>query len=149
VTRPLGAAWGNETILVVDDQPGIRTLAQRVLVRGGYAVLLAEHGEEARAVAKAHDGPIHLILMDVQLPGERGPRVVADLLRKYPAARVAFISGHNDLGEEPDLPKGPYSFLRKPFGPDQLLMTVRSALDAKPSGLDGTPRSVAAGGPSS
>ena len=129
VQRPLGAAWGDETILVVEDQPAIRSLAQRVLARAGYSVLLAESGDAARSVAR-NASRLHLIVMDVLLPGERGPRVAAELREQHPEARVLFISGNSGVDDEPSLPEGPYWFLQKPFTPDQFLATVRSALDA-------------------
>ena len=129
VNRPLGAAWGDETILIVEDQPAIRALAQRVLTRAGYAALIAESGDQARLVARGADR-LHLIVMDVLLPGERGPKVAADLREAHPEARLLFISGNSGVGEEAELPDEPFWFLQKPFTPDQFLATVRSALDA-------------------
>jgi PAS domain S-box-containing protein len=127
--RPLGAAWGDESILVVEDQPAIRALAQRALTRAGYAVLVAENGDEARILARRATR-LHLIVMDILLPGERGPKVASELREIHPSARIVFISGNSGVGDEAQLPDGPHWFLQKPFGPEQLLSAVRTALDA-------------------
>ncbi len=129
VNRPIGAAWGDETILVVEDQPAIRALAQRVLTQAGYTALIAESGDQARTVV-LNASRLHLIVMDVLLPGEHGPQVAAELRLAHPEARLLFISGNSGVGEEAELPEGQYWFLQKPFTPDQFLATVRSALDA-------------------
>jgi two-component system cell cycle sensor histidine kinase/response regulator CckA len=129
VNRPLGAAWGDESILVVEDQPAIRFLAERVLTRAGYSVLTAENGDAARAQAR-QASRLHLIVMDILLPGERGPRVAAELRQFHPEARLVFISGNTGVGEETYLPEGQHWFLQKPFTPEQFLATVRAALDA-------------------
>jgi PAS domain S-box-containing protein len=129
VQRPLGAAWGDEAILLVEDQAPIRALAQRTLTRAGYSILTAESGDQARSVAR-NASRIDLIVMDVLLPGERGPRVACDLRELHPAARVLFISGNLGVAGEECLPDGPQAFLQKPFNPEQLLSAVRAALDA-------------------
>jgi two-component system cell cycle sensor histidine kinase/response regulator CckA len=135
---PPGAAWGG--ILVVEDQAVIRSLAQRTLSRAGYLVVTAESGEEARVVGR-RTTRIHLIVMDIGLPGERGPAVARDLRELHPAARILYISGNLGMREEDTTPDGPHWFLQKPFSPEQLLTTVRTALDAPvPSGIaPGTP----------
>ena len=133
--RPLGTKSGGEAILLVEDQPAIRELAQRSLTRAGYSLLTAEHGDQARSVAR--NAPrVDLIVMDVQLPGERGPRVASDLRELHPAARLLFMSGNLGVAEEECLPDGMQWFLQKPFSPEQLLAAVRAALDAPlPSGI--------------
>jgi len=128
VLRPLGAAPGDEQILLVEDQASIRALAERVLKRAGYTVLTAESGDEARSVARAA-GRIHLIMMDVLLPGERGPRVAQDLRTMHPGARLVYVSGTSGVPGESGLPATRW-FLQKPFTAEQLLSTVRAALDA-------------------
>src|SRR5207248_7437147 len=69
------AAASKATILVVEDDPGIRELAGRVLSRYGYVVLTAAGGDEARDVCERHAGTIHLLLSDVVMPGMSGPKV--------------------------------------------------------------------------
>ncbi|HEV8151169.1 MAG TPA: response regulator [Gemmatimonadales bacterium] len=129
VARPHGAAWGDEALLVVEDQPAIRALVQRVLSSAGYAVLLAENGDEARLLARRATR-LHLIIMDILLSGERGPELAGELRELHPSARILFISGNTGLADEAHLPEGSHWFLQKPFGPEQLLTTVRAALDA-------------------
>ena len=128
VLRPLGATPGDEHILLVEDQDSIRTLTERVLKRAGYTVLSAESGAAARDVARRTER-IHLIVMDVLLPGERGPRVAEELLALHPAAKLVYVSGTSSSSDESGLPAMQW-FLQKPFTTEQLLSTVRSALDA-------------------
>ena len=136
VARPLGAGSGSETILLVEDQAAIRTLAERTLRRAGYTVLSAESGSAARELA-GRTGSIQLVVMDVLLPGERGPRVARELKRLHPEAGLLFISGHDQLETEDSLAAGPgpHWFLQKPWSPDQLLSMVRAALDATATAL--------------
>ena len=124
-----GSVPAGRTILVVEDTPAILSLAERVLARAGYSLLTAEHGSGARDLAAAPGARIDLILMDLLLPGERGPQVAVDLQRLHPEARLVFISGSMGVSEEAFLPPGRYWFLQKPFTPDQLLHVIRQALD--------------------
>jgi CheY-like chemotaxis protein len=128
VLRPLGATPGDECILLVEDQDSIRTLADRVLKRAGYTVLSAETGAVARELA-GRTQQIHLIVMDVLLPGERGTRVAEDLLALHPGAKLVYISGTSDHSEDSGLPAMRW-FLQKPFTTEQLLSAVRNALDS-------------------
>ncbi|HEV8453281.1 MAG TPA: ATP-binding protein, partial [Gemmatimonadales bacterium] len=129
VQRPMGVALGDEVILVVEDLGAIRSLAQRTLSRAGYRVVTAESGEEAR-MAGRRAPRIDLIVMDVMLPGERGPAVARELKELHPAARIIYVSGNLGMREEDSSPDGQQWFLQKPFSPEQLLSIVRTALDA-------------------
>jgi PAS domain S-box-containing protein len=132
VTRPLGAARGDERILLVEDEPAVRTLTERVLSRAGYHVMAAPDGSTARVLA-SEAALLQLILMDVLLPGERGPGVASELLERHPEARIVFISGIDGLAGEENLPPGRHWFLSKPFTQSQLLGVVRAALDGAPA----------------
>ncbi len=129
VHLPPGKAFGDAVVLVVEDQDDIRALAQRILSRAGYRVVTAGTGDEARMVGR-RTTRIHLIVMDVELAGERGPTVARELKDVHPSARVVYISGNLGVREEDGLPDGQQWFLQKPFSPEQLLSTVRAALDA-------------------
>ncbi len=124
------APRGHETILVVEDDPGIRRLAARILEGKGYRVLLAADGEEGLAVAQAEEGPIHLLVTDVVMP-KLGGRGLADrLAMRRPRMRVLFMSGFTDnaIVHHNILDAG-LEFLPKPFTSGILLASVRAALD--------------------
>ena len=122
-------ASGKATILIVEDDPGIRELSTKILSRYGYKVLAAEGGEEARTICERHDGVIHVLLSDVVMPGMNGP-MVADMLTKMrPGLKVVFMSGYTDNVivrhgvMERDLP-----FLQKPFTPERLASKIVEVL---------------------
>jgi signal transduction histidine kinase len=123
---------GHETVLVTDDDEGVRALTRRVLERCGYRVLEAASAEEAMLLATRHDGPIHLLLTDVVLPHMNG-RDLAERVRKLrPEVRVLFSSGYGGLGTPPlglDLLRSAY--LEKPYRPAALAREVRAALEAR------------------
>jgi signal transduction histidine kinase len=129
---------GSETVLVVEDEAGVRELACQFLRVKGYDVLEAEGGVEALEVAGRHSGPIHLLLSDMVMPRMSGGELAAKLKAIRPEIRVAFMSGYSefsrgDLGKE--FPEAPV--LQKPFSPASLVEIVREAL-ARP--LNPTPR---------
>jgi signal transduction histidine kinase len=120
-----------ETILIVEDEPGIRALVRKILRRERYAVLEAGSAEEALQVAAAHEARIQLLLTDVMLP-EMGGRDLAERMRESaPDLRILYVSGYTDdeavrLGTFPPGAK----FLQKPFTLGALIGKVREALDA-------------------
>jgi len=126
-TPPSSAAPGGaETVLVVEDDVGVRGVARRVLERNGYTVLEAGHGAEAlRCVAERPDA-VDLVLTDVRMPGIDGRELARRLRADHPTLRVMLMSGYSsEGGETGDLP-----FLPKPFTPAALLVAVREAIDA-------------------
>jgi CheY-like chemotaxis protein len=120
-----------ETILVVDDEPGIRGLIRKILRREHYNVLEAGSADEALTVSLSHAGSIHLLLTDVIMPGLTGPELARRMCEASPDLKVLFISGYT--GEEsalPDqLPAG-FAFLPKPFTLGALVSKVRETLDS-------------------
>ena len=123
-------ARGTETVLLVEDDPGIRRLAARALEEHGHRVLQAGDGEEALRVAQTEHGPIHLLLTDVVMP-RMGGRALADrLLTRRPRTRVLYMSGFTDdaIVHRNVLDAG-VDFLQKPFTPRDLLARVRKVLD--------------------
>ncbi len=119
-----------ETILVVDDEPGIRALVAKILRRERYDVMEAGSFEEAMKVAGAHKSPVQLLLTDVMLPDRSGRQVAEQLNASVPALKVLYISGFTDdesvrAGEFPPGSR----FLQKPFTVGALVSKVREALD--------------------
>jgi two-component system, cell cycle sensor histidine kinase and response regulator CckA len=117
------------TILIVEDEPGIRGLVRKILRRERYEVLEAGSGEEALEVAAAHPGEIDLLLTDVMLPGINGRALAGALIEARPAMKVIYVSGYTDdesvRGGE--FPPGS-AFLPKPFTLGALVGKVREAL---------------------
>jgi two-component system, cell cycle sensor histidine kinase and response regulator CckA len=121
---------GLETILVVEDDPGIRKVARRVLEMQAFTVLVASTASEALEVAAQLEGRIDLLLTDVILPGLTGPRLAELLLRERPGLPVLYMSGYTDdaIVTNGHLAPGT-EFLAKPFTPETLLRRVRQILD--------------------
>jgi hypothetical protein len=127
--RASGTLRGSETVLVVEDEVSLRTLAERILQRYGYAVLLAANGEEAQRVCTDHPGPIHVVLMDVVMPGRSG-RAVGDWIAQCrPETKIIYVSGYTDnaIVHHGVLNSGT-TFLQKPFTPDSLASKIRDVL---------------------
>jgi two-component system cell cycle sensor histidine kinase/response regulator CckA len=126
------ARGGGETVLLVEDDAGVRRFARKVLEDGGYAVLEAAGGAEAERFAAEHRGPIALLLTDVVMPDMDG-RATADTVRSLrPDVRVVFMSGYSeDAVLRRGVASSTASFLPKPFTADRLLRLIRTVLDAR------------------
>ncbi len=121
---------GTETVLLVEDEPSVLKLFRDVLRKKGYRVLTAGRSEEAFETAARHEGPIHLLLTDVVLPGMRGPDLARRLVATRPGMRVLYVSGYSEefsSGRDASSPGG--SLLSKPFPPETLVRRVREVLD--------------------
>ena len=125
---------GSETVLLVEDEVGVRALVRTLLEAQGYAVLEASGAEEALEIAGSHARPIDLILTDVVMPGSSGPGLRGELERSRPGTRFLFMSGYTDdaVVRHGALESG-LAFLQKPFTPEALARKVREVLD-RPSG---------------
>jgi len=121
---------GSETVLIVEDDDGLRKLALIILKRGGYRVLDAENGEDALRVVEAHDGSIDLLITDVVMPKMGGKEVAERLQSLYPQMKVLYISGYTDdaILHHGILQPG-LNFFEKPFTPEELARKVREVLD--------------------
>jgi CheY-like chemotaxis protein len=122
---------GSETILVAEDEDGVRSLTREVLEKYGYTVLEAANGEEALKVAEQHVGPLDLLLSDVVMPRMGGPELAQALLARRPSVKVLYMSGYTD---HPMVRRGVVNagvaFLQKPFTPTVLVSRVREVLEA-------------------
>ena len=120
---------GSETILLVEDQQGIREVVQEFLRRRGYSVLCAADGDDALQVADEHAHAIDLLVTDVIMPNMGGPELVQRLTRLRPHTKVLFISGNPDQASLSERLGSTAAVLQKPFPLDILLRKVRSVLD--------------------
>ncbi|GAA1797001.1 PAS domain S-box protein [Planosporangium flavigriseum] len=126
-----GAPVGRgETVLVVEDEPAIRAVAERILRRGGYEVLMTGSPLEALELVGNHDGEIHLLITDVVMPKMLGKDVAERIRAQRPEVKVLFISGYarQVLANSGTLVPG-VTLLEKPFSESVLLEAVRQALD--------------------
>jgi CheY-like chemotaxis protein len=122
---------GAESILVVEDEPSLRSLARRILQRLGYTVFEAASGIEALAVWKERAGNIDLLLTDLVMPDGLTGHELADQLRaQKPQLKVIFSSGHNDLSRTNFMSRNDGFFLPKPYEPQRLAQIVRDCLDS-------------------
>ena len=122
---------GSETILLVEDEKMVRTLALTILKRQGYNVLDAENGEQALHIAQEQNGrSIHLTLTDMVMPGMNGRELSERLKAQYPEMKVLFMSGYTEdtILNQGVLAPG-VAYIHKPFAPDALVKKVRSMLD--------------------
>jgi len=130
---------GTETILLVEDEDGLRSLIRKVLVKKGYTILTARDGGEALVVCEKHQGHIDLLLTDVVLPKLGGHQLAQSVLKQRPLTKVLYMSGYTDETIvhhgilDPDI-----AFLQKPFTTETLAMKVREVLDEDAEGKGAT-----------
>jgi PAS domain S-box-containing protein len=122
---------GKETVLLVEDDDGVRYVIHQTLQRQGYRVVDASGPEEAIALSEQHEGRIHLLLTDVVMPKMKGDKLADVLTSARPDMRVLFMSGHTEDAVVHDGVLDPgVAFLGKPITPHALLSKVREVLDA-------------------
>lgn len=124
---------GTETILVAEDESMVRDLAQRILTRSGYRVIPAKDGAEACALFAMHASDIALAILDVVMPQLGGKETYARLATQRPGLPVIFCSGYAGSALDSEALAPGARLLAKPYGADELLATVRLALDRRES----------------
>lgn len=126
----LDSLKGRETILVVEDEGGVRKLTLRYLAQYGYEVIAASNADEALHVALSHPGTIDLLLTDVVMPNGSGPELAEKIREHLPHVNVLYMSGYtDDTVVRHGLLHSEVSFIQKPFGSLGLARKVRSILD--------------------
>lgn len=134
---------GSETILLVEDDSGVRNLVRHELVKTGYQVIEAKNGVEACLTATQQSYHVDLLLTDVVMPGMNGRELAQHLSVIKPNLRVLFMSGYlDDISVNNGMDPHRTTFLQKPFTPDLLLRTVRALLDASTPPTGSAPRPI-------
>ena len=121
---------GSETILLVEDDEGVRLMTTRILSSNGYTVMDAVSGPEALQIADGYQDSIHLLLTDVIMPKMNGRDLADRLTLQHPAMRILYMSGYtgNVLVNHEVVDAG-LAFIQKPFAAQTLLHRVRDVLD--------------------
>lgn len=121
------ASRRHETILLVEDEEGVRRFAARVLESAGYEVLAVADAAQARSLLEVHRGSIQLLVTDVMLPGEGGPDLARAFEESRPGVGILYLSGYGAADLEQYLDAGSH-LLQKPFTPEALTGKVREIL---------------------
>ena len=126
-----------QTILLVEDEPAIRTLIRRMLAGAGYELLVARNGDEALTIAKQYSGVIDLLLTDVVMPRMNGFELGNLIGSAHPETQILFVTGHarDTISVRHELRTAGRAFLLKPFTQDALLGKIREILPRDPRGL--------------
>jgi signal transduction histidine kinase/ActR/RegA family two-component response regulator len=123
---------GTETILVIEDEEMLRSLAKGILVSKGYKVLIAEDGMQGVEMYQSHQKEIAVVLSDVGLPLLSGPDVFRKIREINPEAKVILASGFFDPETKSEMFKaGLKNFIQKPYMHDEVLQKIREVIDAK------------------
>ena len=126
---PATAVGGAETILLLEDEDGLRAIAREILEEAGYRILEARNVGEGVALASQPAASIDAVLSDVVMPGASGPQGVALIRAIHPRIRILYMSGYPDLDQR-DGALGPHDeMIEKPFTADALLRRMRDVLD--------------------
>jgi two-component system cell cycle sensor histidine kinase/response regulator CckA len=122
---------GEGTILLVEDEEGLRALNARGLTSRGYTVLEAANGMEAIDVLEKSNGRVDLVVSDVVMPEMDGPTLLRQLRNRDPALKIIFVSGYAEDAFQKNLPEyGQFAFLAKPFTLKELVAAVKETLAA-------------------
>ncbi|HEX4134292.1 MAG TPA: ATP-binding protein [Bryobacteraceae bacterium] len=121
---------GTERVLVVDDEPGVRSLMRQILAGRGYRVVEAADGEEALERARNAGEPFDLLVTDMVMPGLTGTQLAGRLKAEFPAMAVLFVSGYPGETDAERAAFGPgAAYLAKPFSPEMLLWHARRQIE--------------------
>ena len=124
---------GNETILLVEDEPAVREFTISFLKEIGYTVIQAASGEAALKELANFNGKLDFVLSDVVMPGMNGKELVEKVVQKFPKVKILYASGYtrNVIAHHGIIEEG-VNFIGKPYTPHSLAAKIRSLLDAKP-----------------
>jgi two-component system cell cycle sensor histidine kinase/response regulator CckA len=130
--KPMADLTGHGTILLVEDEEGLRGLNARGLTSRGYTVLEAGNGIEAIEVIESRGGDVDLVVSDVVMPEMDGPTLAKELRTRNPGLKIIFVSGYAEDAFEKHMPEGSgtFHFLPKPFTLKQLVAAVKETMAA-------------------
>jgi CheY-like chemotaxis protein len=123
------------TVLLAEDEEGVRTLAFEFLTAAGYRVFVASDGQKALEIAETLGEPIHVLVTDVVMPKMRGPELAKRMRNTRPDLKVVFMSGYLEQNEGGEDFTGSATFLQKPFSKDILVRQVGAALRGETSSV--------------
>jgi two-component system cell cycle sensor histidine kinase/response regulator CckA len=129
--KPMADLTGRGTILLVEDEEGLRGLNARGLTSRGYTVLEAGNGVEAIEVIESRGGDVDLVVSDVVMPEMDGPTLAKELRTRNPNLKIIFVSGYAEDAFDKNMPDGElgkYNFLAKPFTLKQLVAAVKDTM---------------------
>jgi len=119
--------WGTGTVLLVEDEPMVRTVAERALTRHGYKVLTANNGEDALEILGRGEA-VDLLVSDVVMPLMDGPTMVREARKEFPELPILFMSGYAEEQLRKSIDIDNVAFLPKPFSVQELAEAVRDVL---------------------
>jgi two-component system cell cycle sensor histidine kinase/response regulator CckA len=127
--KPRADLTGQGTILLVEDEDGLRSLNARGLRSRGYSVIEAANGLEAMEALEAKDGAVDLVVSDVVMPEMDGPTLLKTMRARNPDLKIIFVSGYAEDAFEKSLPENEqFAFLPKPFTLSQLVAAVKETM---------------------
>ena len=133
IAAPTGAARGHETILVVDDEPGLRALARSGLRRRGFDVVTVESGEQALEILRKQEPHVDLVLLDLTMPGLSGEKVLRTIRSFLPDLPVIIASGYATSESQSSWnAAGAMGFIAKPYRIQDVAVKLREVLDRAP-----------------
>jgi DNA-binding response OmpR family regulator len=128
---PAPVRGGTETVLVAEDDVGVRALTKHALEKAGYTVIVAEDGDDALHKFIENREAVRLLVLDVVMPGKNGHEVVQEIRKVKPDIKVMFLSGYTaDLVQRGMAMEEGMAFLQKPVSPNELARKVRDILDS-------------------
>ena len=122
--------WGSGTVLLVEDEPTVRSVAERALTRHGYSVITADNGEDALEIL-ARNEPVDLLISDVVMPGMDGPTMVREARESRPDLKILFMSGYAEEQLRKSIDIENVNFLPKPFSVIELAEAARRTVKGK------------------
>ena len=127
--KPKADLTGQGTILLVEDEDGLRSLNARGLRSRGYSVIEASNGVEAMEALEQKDGAVDLVVSDVVMPEMDGPTLLKEMRKRNPNLKIIFVSGYAEEAFEKSLPENEqFAFLPKPFALSALVAKVKETM---------------------
>lgn len=132
VPTPVETTRETATVLIAEDENIVRKVIKRTLERRGYSVLAASSGEEAINICRTYDGPIHLLLTDVVMPGMNGPALAGEARAMRPDMAILYMSGYSeDIMAHRGMLDSNIPFIEKSFSEQVLAQKVRDVLKSR------------------